>query len=77
MGRPACDVHGDRATYIGGCRCGDCREANAAYQRRYRQGLAGSYSRRQGGYRIAAARHADDATPATSSIWGRRTEPDE
>jgi hypothetical protein len=28
------DRHGTRSTYVGGCRCGDCRAANTAYERR-------------------------------------------
>ena len=30
-------VHGTRATYWKGCRCDECRAANAAYYREYRQ----------------------------------------
>lgn len=68
MGRPACHVHGDRARYIGGCRCGQCREANARYMAEYRAGRRGTYSHRMGGYRIASARQADDdANPAASA----------
>lgn len=34
-------AHGDRNRYLGGCRCGDCRAANAAYQRESRRRRAG------------------------------------
>jgi WhiB family redox-sensing transcriptional regulator len=30
--------HGTRSTYVAGCRCGDCREANRRYQANRRQG---------------------------------------
>ena len=39
--RHRCDVHGDRACYLGGCRCSECREGNAIYQRAYRRGEKG------------------------------------
>src|ERR1019366_5474848 len=31
--------HGEIARYSAGCRCGECRMANAAYQRDYRKGI--------------------------------------
>ena len=35
-GRRRLPEHGTRRRYQGGCRCEDCRAANAAYRRRYR-----------------------------------------
>jgi hypothetical protein len=33
--------HGTRRRYVGGCRCGDCTEANRLYFRERRAGVAG------------------------------------
>lgn len=34
-------AHGSRSRYNGGCRCQDCRDANTAYTRRWRQRTGG------------------------------------
>lgn len=49
--------HGSRACYVGGCREPECKAANAAYQRAYREGLRGSHTARLGPYRIEVDRH--------------------
>ena len=46
--------HGSRACYIAGCRQAVCVEANARYQRDYRNGQRGTHDNRQGPYRIEA-----------------------
>lgn len=40
MAKPKAPAHGTRARYYygDGCRCAQCREANAAYQRNQRDG---------------------------------------
>jgi hypothetical protein len=46
------DTHGTRNCYVDGCRCDDCRAANAAYHRRYRHHPEGA----GWGPRVAARR---------------------
>jgi hypothetical protein len=41
---PSPQGHGSRASYLLGCRCEDCRAANANYQHEYRLGRRGTYS---------------------------------
>lgn len=60
----ALTVHGRRSTYVGGCRCDECRRANADYQwalgRRRRRALAADPS------------IVEHGTPSTYTNWGCR-----
>jgi hypothetical protein len=75
-------AHGDRAKYIAGCRCGECREANANYQRAYRRGEKGSHgdriTDRMHRY-VSASNRPDDMwpRPGLGSIWGKLPDDDE
>lgn len=44
-------THGLRSTYVWGCRCDWCREAERTYRRQYRTNLRGSASGPQGSAR--------------------------
>ena len=61
-------THGTRSCYKAGCRCDDCRAANAAYHRQHRVEMAEAKPESKTPERIAAA---VGVAIAIGSVWVR------
>lgn len=61
--------HGQRARYLRGCRCQDCRRANARYLKAYRQRTSPERGRPTRPVRVAAAPVREHLAALLASGW--------
>jgi hypothetical protein len=67
--------HGTHAMFVGGCRCGDCRQANTNYMRRYRDRINPSPLKRYAARVVDALPHLhpEDADAIRAILRGATT----